>query len=91
MPVVIASPSDGQTRVQVPSEEDLNFARLYYDGKVQYIKPKKPRFYEHFPSWKCKLKELSQRRNQPDAQIERMALGLEKPGVIEPRKVFEEP
>ncbi|XP_064601858.1 small ribosomal subunit protein uS5m-like isoform X2 [Liolophura sinensis] len=91
MPVVVASPSDGQTRDQVLPEEDLNFDRLYYDGKVQYIKPEKPKFYERLPSWKWKLKELTRRRNQPDAQIERLALGLEKSGVIESKKVFEEP
>ncbi|XP_064622370.1 small ribosomal subunit protein uS5m-like [Lineus longissimus] len=73
LPVVLASPSSGKTR-SIGRDEDLDFNRLYYGGKVPYIKPKPRPFYEKLRSWRnWKKKELWKSRNQAKCQIVRLA------------------
>jgi hypothetical protein len=73
LPVVLASPSSGKTR-EIDRDEDLDFNRLYYGGKVPYIKEKPRPFYEKSYSWRnWKKKELWKTRNQFKSQIVRLA------------------
>jgi len=80
LPVVVASPSDGQvSETELKDEhEDLfvDFKRLYYGGRCELWKPKKLPFFAYGASaaaWQKKQAELHVIRNQPHAQIMRKA------------------
>ncbi len=79
LPVVVASPTEGNIRTQPLVDEDNNlemdFENLYYDGKIEYKKPKRKPFWEHLQmrSWKKKSAIVHRRRDQEEAQIRRQA------------------
>ena len=53
----------------------MNFERLYFDGKVEYKKPKKLPPWEKYnwPSWQKKQIQVKRRRGQMDAKLQRRA------------------
>lgn len=73
LPTVIAAPSAGYVAEKKPVDEhnelDMNFDRLYYDGKVELEKPPRKFFYHDYPSHKHRLAEDNKRRNQSRAQL----------------------
>lgn len=80
MPVVVASPSDGQvSETELKDEhEDLfvDFRRLYYGGRCELSIPKKLPFFAYgvtARAWKIKQAEVHAMRNQPHAQVMRQA------------------
>jgi len=80
LPVVVASPSDGQVSVTElkDEEEDLfvDFNRLYFGGRCELNKPKRLPFFAYgvtAEAWKVHEARKHARRNQPHAQIMRMA------------------
>ena len=73
-PVVVASPSIGKTTAAaIGEDEDVDFDTMYYGGKVEYRRPKKPNFYESFRSYKVSRMYKNRVRNQPRAQLLRQA------------------
>lgn len=78
MPVVLASPSDGVvSKTPLPIEES-NFEWHYFDGKLQYVKKKRP-FFIHFKSHKRAERARSMLKVQLAARRERMLYDLEPP------------
>lgn len=80
LPVVVASPSDGQVcDAQLKDEEEdlsVDFKRLYFGGRCELSKPRKLPFYAFgstAEAWKIKQAERHAVRNQPHAQIMRRA------------------
>jgi len=80
LPVVVASPSDGQVSETVLKDEHedllVDFRRLYYGGRCELSKPRKLPFFAYgatAEAWKIKQAEKHAVRNQPHAQIMRMA------------------
>ena len=75
-PVVVASPSQGFTKGKKTIDEkielEIEFDRLYYGGKVEYIREKTERFAP-LKSWRRKKVEVQKRRNQYDLHIQRLA------------------
>ncbi|XP_074656446.1 small ribosomal subunit protein uS5m-like [Tubulanus polymorphus] len=70
-PVVVASPS-GDTRTIQP-DEDLDFERIYYEGKVPLARPKKRPPYYKLDSYKKRCFVDYKRRNQYKATVTRRA------------------
>jgi len=80
LPVVVASPSDGQVSETELKDEDedllVDFRRLYFGGRCKLQRPKRLPFYAYgvnAKAWERSLARKHARRNQPHAQIMRMA------------------
>ena len=76
-PVVVASPSEAKVKDKeyIDEEEDLemDYDRLYYGGKMEYIKKNvKPFFHKNW-GYEKKQKIVHMRRGQLQAQIQRKA------------------
>ena len=73
LPVVVASPSDGiiSDKELTNEEEDveMDFERLYYGGKTEYVRPDKGRFYEKYKSFKKKTERMHKKRGQMEAKL----------------------
>lgn len=80
VPIIQASPADGDMRTDVNEEEDLDFERLYFNGKVLVKRPPKRSVFHRMRSWHHKKRIVHRRRNQSEAQIERLALGIDREG-----------
>ena len=78
-PEVVAAPTEGKIATEpiIDEEHDIemNFERLYFDGKVEYKKPKKLPPWEKYnwPSWQKKQIQVKRRRGQMDAKLQRRA------------------
>jgi len=80
LPVVVASPSDGQvSETELKDEEEdlfVDFKRLYFGGRCEVSRPKKLPFFAYgktAEAWRIKQAEIHAVRNQPHAQIMRRA------------------
>jgi len=80
LPVVVASPSNGQvSETELKDEQEdlfMDFGRLYYGGRCELRMPKKLPFFAFgatAAAWKQKQIEVHAVRNQPHAQIMRKA------------------
>jgi len=73
IPTVIATPSAGHVADKKPVDEEreleLNFDRMYYDGRVELVRPPRKFFYHDYPSHQRRMAENNKRRNQPQAQL----------------------
>jgi len=79
VPVVVASPSDGQVTSDPITDVTFDFENMYYeDGKIRYVKTKDPlQEKSQSPgSWKAYMKKEKD-RNQIKARYERIIYGLE--------------
>ena len=77
IPIVVARPEDGKTREEGIKEEAFDFENLYYGGKVPLYRPKPDPFYFRLKSWRIKKRFLMKMRNQKEAQLQRLMLGIE--------------
>jgi len=80
LPVVVASPSDGQvSETELKDEEEdlfVDFNRLYLGGRCELYKPKQLPFFAYgatAEAWNRVQARKHAERNQPHAQIMRMA------------------
>lgn len=80
LPVVVASPSDGKvSEIELKDEDEdllVDFRRLYFGGRCVLRKPKRLPFFAYgvtAEAYKHKLARTHAARNQPHAQIMRMA------------------
>jgi len=80
LPVVVASPKDGKvSETELKDEEEdllVDFRRLYFGGRCKLQKPKRLPFFAYgvtAEAWKRTQAKNHARRNQPHAQIMRMA------------------
>jgi len=80
LPTVVASPSDGQvSETELKDEEEdllVDFRRLYFGGRCKLYKPKPLPFYAYgvtAEAYKNRMAKRHADRNQPHAQIMRMA------------------
>ncbi len=75
-PEVVASPLDGRINTKILKKEDkdieLDFERMYLDGKKEYIKPYSNPLKKTF-NWKRNFLIRHRFRNQQDINIERLA------------------
>ncbi|VDI50050.1 small subunit ribosomal protein S5 [Mytilus galloprovincialis] len=79
LPVVVASPSDGEVTKEPPPKEELNFETLYFDGKMSLQKGKKRPFYAENEGHKRAERHRRMLRIQRKARHERMIYELEPP------------
>jgi len=79
LPVVVASPQTSTVEKDKLKDEvhdlEMNFERLYYEGRVERLKPPLKPFYEfhNFPSWQKRCKRVHERRNQQKALLLRQS------------------
>ena len=80
LPVVVAEPTAGKIATEPLIDEDNdieknNFSRFYYDGKLEYKKPKHQPLYMKFNTYgyKKRQKQVIKQRGQKEAQILRKA------------------
>ena len=87
IPVVVARPQEGKSCDVGITEECFDFERMYFNGRVPYIKEKYVPFYIrlNMKCWLNKYHFLNKMRNQKYAQLEREALGIE-PNESEKRR-----
>ena len=77
--MVVARPLEGNVQTVEMADEnqdlEVDHERMYLDGNVEYKRPKRLPYYEYkkLPSWRKKVIETHKVRNQPHAQILRMA------------------
>lgn len=77
IPLLVAAPEEGKTREEGINDPGFIFDYMHFDGRVPLYRPKREPFYKKLPSWRRKFKWIMKTRGQKQAQLERIALGLE--------------
>jgi len=77
VPIVIASPSDGNVRTEPLKKEDSNLEFMYFDNRLPLPPRKKRPFYSRDPGHNKAQKEKRVFRNQKSARIQRILYDIE--------------